>query len=73
MHSARYNEWDLPQYFYRDSVTPLPRIENYREDLKEKTWKGCHHIMENDPQVVTLGCRPAWPMDIDWIRVWEKE
>ena len=72
MHSARYNATDLPQYFYRDSNVPLPRIEHYRDDLKEKTWKGCHHIMENDPQVVTLGCRPAWPMDIDWIRVWEK-
>lgn len=72
MHSARYNQWDLPQYFYRNDVTPLPRIEHYRPELKDRTWKGAHNIMENDPQVVTFGCRKAWPMDIDWVRIWEK-
>lgn len=72
MHAARYNEWDLPQYFFRDSPTPLPRIEERRPDLAYSTWKGCHHVMENDPQVVILGCRGAWPMDIDWVRIWEK-
>ena len=73
MHSARYNQWDLPQYFYRDSVTPLPRLEHRDPKWAKRTWKGAHHIMENDPQVVTLGCRKAWPMDIDWVRIWEKE
>ena len=73
MHSARYNEWDLPQYFYRDSETPLPRLEHRDPKWAKRTWKGAHHIMENDPQVVTLGCRGAWPMDIDWVRIWEYE
>ncbi len=72
MHAARYNEWDLPQYFYRDDPTPLPRIEHYRPELANRTWPGCHSIMNNDPQVVTLGCHREWPMDVDWVRIWEK-
>lgn len=73
MHSARYNEWDLPQYFYREDPTPLPRLEHRDPKFEKRTWKGAHSIMEHDPEVVILGCRGAWPMDIDWVRVWEKE
>ena len=72
MHSARYNEWDLPQYFYRDSVTPLPRIEHRDPKFANSTWKGAHHIMENDPQVMTIGARADWPAEIDWVRIWQK-
>lgn len=73
MHSARYNKWDLPQYFYRDDPMPLPRLEDRKPEFAKRTWKGAHSVMDNDPEVVILGCRGAWPMDIDWVRIWEKE
>ena len=73
MHSTRFNEWDLPQFFYRDDPTPLPRLEHRDPKWESRVWKGAYHVFENDPQVVTLGCRGAWPMDIDWVRIWEKE
>ncbi len=72
MHAARYNEWDLPQYFYRDSPTPLPRLEHRDPKWADKTWKGAHTIMEHDPQVLLIGCREDWPCEVDWVRVWEK-
>ena len=73
MHSALFNEWDLPQYFYRNDPTPLPRIEHHRPELAARTWKGAHHIMESDPQVMILGAREHWPAEIDWVRIWEYE
>ena len=72
MHSARYNEWDLPQYFYRNDPTPLPRLEHRDPKWASRTWKGCHHIMESDPQVMTIGARADWPAEIDWVRIWQK-
>lgn len=73
MHSTRFNEWDKPQYFYRDDPTPLPSLSYYAAGDKNAPWNGAYHIFEDDPQIITTGCRSAWPMDIDWIRVWDKE
>lgn len=73
MHATRYNGMDLPQFFYRDSPTPLPRIEHYRPELAKKVWKGQYDILENDPQVFFLGARNEWPLYCDWVRFWEKE
>ena len=72
MHSVRYNEWDRPQCFYRDSPTPLPNIEERLPQLADRVWKGAYHIFENDPQVFFLGCREDWPLYCDWVRIWEK-
>ena len=73
MHSIRFNKWDKPQYFFRDDPTPLPSLEFYSRGVRNAPWNGAYHVFENDPQVITTGCRGEWPMDIDWIRVWEKE
>ena len=72
MHSARYNEWDLPQYFYRDDPTPLPRLEHRDPKWEKRTWKGAHHHMEEEEQVLFLGARREWPIHCDWVRVWNK-
>ena len=66
MHSVTYTPDDVPQYFYRDDPTPLPCPP------EELGWVGAHSVMDNDPQVIIYGCRGEWPMDIDWIRVWQK-
>ncbi len=72
MHAARYNGIDKPQFFYRDSPTPLPRIEERLPKLADRVWKGQYDIFENDPQVFFLGARNEWPMYCDWVRFWEK-
>ena len=72
MHSARYNATDLPQYYYRDDPTPLPRIEESRPELANTTWPGAHHTMETSEQILVLGCNKNWPMEVDWVRVWQK-
>ncbi len=73
MHSARYNATDLPQYYYRDDPTPLPRIENLiPEKFDSRTWEGAHCIMEEENEVLFLGCNYHWPMEVDWVRVWQK-
>ncbi len=72
MHSARYQEGALPQYFYRDDPTPLPRIEENDPSLANRTWIGGHSIMDTDEMVLMLGCNYEWPMEVDWVRVWQK-
>ena len=72
MHAVRYNEWDLPQCFYRDSPTPLPRIEQRVPELADRVWKGAYHIFEDDEQVFFLGARRDWPLYCDWVRIWQK-
>ncbi len=72
MHSARYNATDLPQYYYRDDPTPLPRIEETRPELAHRTWPGAHHVMETAEEILVLGCNKNWPMEVDWVRVWQK-
>ncbi len=72
MHSARFNATDLPQYYYRDDPTPLPRIEHERPELARSTWPGAHHVMDNEKEVLFLGCNKTWPMEVDWVRVWQK-
>ncbi len=71
MHSARYNATDLPQYYYRDDPTPLPRIEDLRPgEFDDRTWAGAHHAMERENLVMILGCNYNWPMEVDWVRIW---
>ncbi len=72
MHSARYSADALPEYFYRDDPTPLPRIETTRPELADRTWVGGHHVMEHEEEILVLGCNYNWPMEVDWVRVWQK-
>jgi len=72
MHSARYNDKDLPEYYYRDDPTPLPRLEESRPELANRTWPGAHHVMETSEQILCLGAHKNWPMEVDWVRVWQK-
>ncbi len=72
MHAARYSADALPEYYYRDDPTPLPRIEDKKPELAQRTWVGAQHIMESAEEVLVLGCNKNWPMDVDWVRVWQK-
>lgn len=73
MHSAEYTPDALPEYFYRDDPTPLPRIEERRPDLAHRTRVGAHSIMDTDEEVVLLTSRETYPMDVDWVRIWRAE
>ncbi len=72
MHSARYGENELPQYFYRDDPTPLPSVREIWPDTKRFDWKGEHEIMNHNESVVFLTSRATYPMDVDWVRIWRK-
>ncbi len=72
MHSARYAKGELPQYFYRDDPCPLPRIEHQQPSLQNRTWEGGHTILNTDEMVLFLGCNYEWPMEVDWVHVWQK-
>ncbi len=73
MHSARYNATDLPQYYYRDDPTPLPRLEETRPgEFDDRTWPGAHFVMDEEEEVMILGCNYNWPMEVDWVRIWNK-
>ncbi len=71
MHAASFNATDLPEYYYRDDPTPVPRIEWERPELAKKTWPGGHNVMETTNEILVLGCHKDWPMEVDWVRVWQ--
>ena len=73
MHSARYTADALPEYFYRDDPTPLPRLEETASWAVGRTWVGGHTVMDEEEEVIILGCNFNWPMEVDWVRIWQKE
>lgn len=72
MHSARYSADALPEFYYRDDPTPLPRYEDIHPEAGARTWVGAHAVMDEEEEVIFLGCNKNWPMDVDWVRIWNK-
>ncbi len=72
MHAASHNETDIPEYYYRDDPKPVKRLSEVYPHLTERTWPGAHNVMETSEQILVLGCHKNWPMEVDWVRVWQK-
>lgn len=72
MHSARYADGKMPEYFYRDDPTPLPPAEEVYPNYDRPAWPGAHTIMATDHMVLFISGHRDWPVDVDWVRVWQK-
>ncbi|MBR2406321.1 MAG: family 16 glycosylhydrolase [Clostridia bacterium] len=72
MHAARFNATDIPEYYYRDDPKPVKRLGEVYPNLVERTWPGAHNVMETAEEILCLGCHKNWPMEVDWVRVWQK-
>ena len=72
MHSARFAEGEIPQYYYRDDPTPVKRLQEVYPNVEEIVWPGAHTIMNEEEEVIILGCNYNWPMEVDWVRIWNK-
>ena len=70
MHSARYSPDALPEYYYRDDPTPLPRVHEVYPHVTKPERIGSHSIFDTDEGVVLLTSRETYPMDVDWVRIW---
>lgn len=73
MHSVRFSENAYPVYYYRDIEEPLMWNEAMNAALQGHTWVGAHSIMNVDHMVLFLGAHETWPIEVDWVRVWEYE
>lgn len=73
MHSVRFSEEAYPVYYYRDIEEPLLWNEAMNAALQGHTWVGAHSIMNVDHMVLFLGAHETWPIEVDWVRVWEYE
>ncbi len=71
MHSARFSESEYPVYYYRDIEEPLNWNESIESSLAGRTWQGAQSILNSDRMVLFLGAHETWPMEVDWVRVWE--
>lgn len=72
MHAARFASGMLPQHYYRDNPSPLPRIEERRLDLAQSTWPGAYTVFDAEKFVPVLYGTEKWPCDVDWVRIWQK-
>ena len=73
MHSVRFSEDTYPVYYYRDIEDPLMWNEAMNTALQGHTWVGAHSIMNVDHMALFLGAHETWPIEVDWVRVWEYE
>ncbi len=71
-HSAEYTADALPEYFYGDDPTPLPRVHEVYPHVTKPEIVGSHMIFNTDDQVVLLTSRETYPMDVDWVRIWRR-
>jgi beta-glucanase (GH16 family) len=67
MHSLEFSKDELPVFYSKDADGPIHVAEN------ANNWPGVHYIMNDEQQVMLLGTGKKWPMEIDWVRVWEYE
>ncbi len=70
MHATTFNDTELPRYYYRDDTTPLP-FEEYDPEDFDRLFKGGHNVMNDTEQVIILGAHKNWPMEVDWVRIWQ--
>ncbi|MBR2406296.1 MAG: family 16 glycosylhydrolase [Clostridia bacterium] len=71
MHSVRFADGEYPAHYYMDIDEPLFWNEESEPSLKGRTWPGAQTIMNVDHMVLFLGAHETWPIDVDWVRVWE--
>ncbi len=72
MHSTRFATGMLPQHYYRDNPSPLPRIEERRLEFAPSTWPGAYGVFDVEQFVPMLHGSQKWPCDVDWVRIWQK-
>ena len=72
MHSARFAEGEIPEYYYRDDPKPVKRLQEVYPNVEEIVWPSAHTIMNEENEVIILGCNYNWPMEVDWVRIWNK-
>ena len=72
MHSARFAEGEIPEYYYRDDPKPVKRLQEVYPNVEEIVWPSAHTIMNEENEVIILGCNNNWPMVVDWVRIWNK-
>lgn len=70
MHSMEYGPDMMPKYYYRDDPTPLPPVNEVYPNVKNLDFVGANSVMDTDEGVVFLTCSKAYPMDVDWVRIW---
>ncbi|MBR2405458.1 MAG: family 16 glycosylhydrolase [Clostridia bacterium] len=42
------------------------------EPANENNFEGCYSFMETETMMLILGSCKEWPMDVDWVRVWQE-
>ena len=72
MHSVRFDANSLPRHYYRNNPHPVPTLEEKNLAFAKNTWLGAYSVFDSLEAVICLGARDEWPMDVDWVRVWQK-
>lgn len=72
MHSVRFAPNELPRHYYRNNPRPLPPIEGENLKYAKNQWFGAYTVFDEEPMVLSLCSCAEWPMDVDWVRVWQK-
>ncbi len=69
MHAVSFTEDDYPAHYYLDMEEPL--FWQTDASTENRTFPGAYSIMNDDHMVLFLGAHETWPIEVDWVRVWE--
>lgn len=72
MHSVRFAPNELPRHYYRNNPRPLPPIEGENLKYAKNQWFGAYTVFDTEPMILSLCSSDDCPMDVDWVRVWQK-
>lgn len=72
MHAVRFGENELPRHYYRNNPHPVPTLEEKNLQFAKNTWLGAYTVFDSLESVLSLCGSKGWPMDVDWVRVWQK-
>ncbi len=62
-----FDDIPISQLAYFEDMLPFPNDSGTGSDFE-----GCFSVLDSEQMLVVLGTGPDWPMEVDWVRIWQE-